>query len=203
MNSSSKIRMIAGAILAAVLLLPVPAYADAIMRSQAMFAETIAEIYVNEDELVLELEIGMDDIPAFRNLLPDEIYKELGYGDQAIAERLQLFFERDIIFKTNGETALGFLALPDGDGPFPGIIVVQEWWGIDDHIKDVAQRFAREGFAAFAPDLYHGKATSEPGEAQKLMMGLDMNRASRELVAAAEDLSGQSFIGGGVGATGF
>jgi hypothetical protein len=98
--------MIAGTILAAVWLLPVPAYADAIMRSQAMFAETIAEIYVNEDELVLELEIGMDDIPAFRNLLPDEIYKELGYGDQAIAERLQLFFERDIIFKANGETLI-------------------------------------------------------------------------------------------------
>jgi hypothetical protein len=106
MNSSSKIRMIAAAILAAVWLLPVPAYADAIMRSQAMFAETIAEIYVNEDELVLELEIGMDDIPAFRNLLPDAIYKELGYGDQAIAERLQLFFARDIIFKANGETLL-------------------------------------------------------------------------------------------------
>ena len=109
----------------------------------------------------------------------------------------------NVEFKTNGETAHGFLARPDGDGPFPGVIVVQEWWGIDDHIKDVAQRFAREGFAAFAPDLYHGKATSEPGEAQKLMMGLDMNRASRELVAAAEDLSGQSFIGGGIGATGF
>ncbi|TDJ43575.1 MAG: hypothetical protein E2O50_04450 [Gammaproteobacteria bacterium] len=106
MNSPSKIRMIVGAMLAAVLLLPVLAHADAIMRSQAMFAETIAEIYVNEDELVLELEIGMDDVPAFRNLLPDEIYKELGYGDQAIAERLQLFFERDIIFKANGETLI-------------------------------------------------------------------------------------------------
>ncbi|MFQ5473325.1 MAG: dienelactone hydrolase family protein, partial [Dehalococcoidia bacterium] len=49
-------------------------------------------------------------------------------------------------FKTNGEAAQGFLARPEGDGPFPGVIVVQEWWGLDDHIKDVAQRFAREGF---------------------------------------------------------
>ena len=106
-------------------------------------------------------------------------------------------------FNTNGQTAQGFLARPEGDGPFPGIIVVQEWWGLDDHIKDVAQRFAGEGFAAFAPDLYHGKAASEPGEAQKLMMALDINRASRELVAAAEDLSRQPFVGGGIGATGF
>ena len=101
-HSSSRIRQIAGVILAAVLLLPLSAHADAIMRSQAMFAETIAEIYVDENELVLELEIGMDDVPAFRNLLPDAIYKELGYGDQPLAERLQLFFERDIIFKANG-----------------------------------------------------------------------------------------------------
>ena len=105
-NSSSRIRTITGAILAAVMLLPLSAHADAIMRSQAMFAETIAEIYVDNDELVLELEIGMDDIPTFRNLLPNEIYKELGYGDQPLAERLQLFFERDIIFKANGATLL-------------------------------------------------------------------------------------------------
>ena len=82
-------------------------------------------------------------------------------------------------FPTNGDTGTGYLAIPQGDGPFPGVIVVQEWWGLDDHIKDVAQRFAGEGFVAFAPDLYHGKVTAEPNEAQKLMMSLDMNRAGR------------------------
>jgi carboxymethylenebutenolidase len=107
-------------------------------------------------------------------------------------------------FKTNGETAAGYLARPAGDGPFPGVIVVQEWWGLDDHIKDVARRFAGEGFAAFAPDLYHGKVVSEPNEAQKLMMALDMPRAVKELVAATDHLSKQSFINGrGIGATGF
>lgn len=107
-------------------------------------------------------------------------------------------------FKTDGETAEGYLARPDGDGPFPGVIVVQEWWGLDDHIKDVARRFAAEGFAAFAPDLYHGKITKEPDEAGKLMMALDMPKASKELAAAAEHLSKQPFIAGrGIGATGF
>ena len=110
----------------------------------------------------------------------------------------------NVEFKTNGETAQGYLARPEGDGPFPGVIVVQEWWGLDDHIKDVARRFANEGFVAFAPDLYHGKVTSEPNEAQKLMMSLDMNRAAKELAAAADHLANQPFIDGrGIGATGF
>lgn len=107
-------------------------------------------------------------------------------------------------FKTNGEAAQGYLARPDGNGPFPGVVVVQEWWGLDDHIKDVARRFAAEGFAAFAPDLYHGKITKEPDEAGKLMMALDMPKASKELAAAAEHLADQPFVDGrGIGATGF
>ena len=106
--------------------------------------------------------------------------------------------------QANGDTLPAFIARPDGDGPFAGVIVVQEWWGLDGHIKDVAQRFAREGFAALAPDLYHGKVTSEPGEAQKLMMSLDMNRASRELTKAADYLASQPFTRGrGIGAIGF
>ena len=110
----------------------------------------------------------------------------------------------NVEFKTNGESAQGFLARPEGNGPFPGVIVVQEWWGLDDHIKDVAQRFADEGFAAFAPDLYHGQVAAEPNEAQKLIMALDMNRAAKELTAAADHLAGQPFIAGrGIGATGF
>src|SRR5712692_7374332 len=94
-------------------------------------------------------------------------------------------------FTINGSTTHGFLAAPEGAGPFPGVIVVQEWWGLDNHIKAVAQRFAREGFLALAPDLYHGKVAGEPGEAQKLMMSLDMNNASRELVKATEYLASQ------------
>jgi carboxymethylenebutenolidase len=107
-------------------------------------------------------------------------------------------------FATNGDKAHGFLARPEGDGPFPGVIVIQEWWGLNDNIKDIARRFAEEGFAAFAPDLYHGKVVSEPDEAQKAMMQLQMSQASEELVKATEWLSGQAFIGGrGIGAIGF
>jgi len=109
-----------------------------------------------------------------------------------------------VSFSGNGEKVDGFLARPEGEGPFPGVIVVQEWWGLEEHIKDVARRFATEGFAALAPDLYHGKATKEPDEAQKMMMALDMGRASKELARAADYLASQPFTRGrGIGATGF
>ena len=104
----------------------------------------------------------------------------------------------------NGAPMPGFLAAPEGDGPFPGVIVVQEWWGLDDHIKHVAQRFAREGFAALAPDLYRGEVAREPDEAQKMMMALDMNRASGELTKAADYLASRPLLQGrGIGAVGF
>lgn len=107
-------------------------------------------------------------------------------------------------FRSNGSTTPGFLARPEGDGPFPGVIVIQEWWGLNENIKDIAQRFAREGYAAFAPDLYHGRVTREPDQAQKLMMALDMPLAAKELVKATEYLAGQKYIAGrGIGATGF
>ena len=107
-------------------------------------------------------------------------------------------------FSANGEIGTGYLAIPEGDGPFPGVIVVQEWWGLDTHIKDVAGRFAKEGFVALAPDLYHGKVTAEPDEAQKLMMSLNMPQASKELVKAADYLASRTEVAGrGIGATGF
>ncbi len=109
-----------------------------------------------------------------------------------------------VSFSTNGDPVDGFLARPQSPGPFPGVIVIQEWWGLDGHIRNVAGRFAAEGFAALAPDLYHGKVTHEPDEAQKLMMALDIARATRELTRAAEYLASQPFIGSrGIGATGF
>ncbi len=66
----------------------------------------------------------------------------------------------------------GHLAIPEGDGPWPGVVVIQEWWGLEDHIKEVANRFAGEGFMALAPDLYYGEVTTEPDEARKLAMSL-------------------------------
>lgn len=107
-------------------------------------------------------------------------------------------------FPANGETGRGYLAVPQGDGPFPGVIVVQEWWGLDEHIKDVARRFAAEGFVALAPDLYHGQVTKEPGEAQKLMMSLNIGEAVKELTKATDYLASRPQVAGrGIGAIGF
>src|SRR5206468_6278720 len=72
-------------------------------------------------------------------------------------------------FKANGSTASGYLAVPDS-GSGPGVVVLQEWWGLDDHIRSVCDRLAADGFVALAPDLYHGETTQEPDEAQQKMM---------------------------------
>lgn len=97
-------------------------------------------------------------------------------------------------FPSNGHTTPGYLARPDDDKPHPGVIVIQEWWGLVPHIKDVAERFAREGFVALAPDLYHGKKAEEPDEARKLSMALDRNRAVLEIMAAARYLGGTNYL---------
>jgi carboxymethylenebutenolidase len=90
---------------------------------------------------------------------------------------------RMVEFPSNGGTTQGYLATPAA-GRGPGVVVIQEWWGLVDHIKDVAERFAREGFVALAPDLYHGQATTEPDEAGKLMMALNIDQAARDLRGA-------------------
>ena len=93
-----------------------------------------------------------------------------------------------IEFSINAHSAPGYLAQPDDDQLHPGIVVIQEWWGLVPHIKDVTERFAREGFVALAPDLYHGQAADEPDEARKLAMALDAQRAVQEIAAAARYL---------------
>jgi len=93
-----------------------------------------------------------------------------------------------IEFPINAHTAPGYLAQPADGQAHPGVVVIQEWWGLVPHIKDVAERFAREGFVALAPDLYHGEAADEPDEARKLAMALDAQRAVQEIAAAARYL---------------
>ena len=87
-------------------------------------------------------------------------------------------------FPNNGGSTSGYLSVPDG-GNGPGVIVIQEWWGLVDHIKEVCDRFASEGFVALAPDLYHGKTTKSPDEAGKLMMAMRIDEAEKDLRAAA------------------
>ncbi|HJS23272.1 MAG TPA: dienelactone hydrolase family protein [Pyrinomonadaceae bacterium] len=91
-------------------------------------------------------------------------------------------------FPFAGGTTGGYLAEPES-GSGPGVVVIQEWWGLVDHIKDVCDRFAAEGFVALAPDLYHGKTTKSPDEAGKLMMAMRIDEAERDLSAAADYLS--------------
>ena len=94
---------------------------------------------------------------------------------------------KDIEFDFNGVTGSGFLALPKQAGAKP-VIVIQEWWGLVPHIKDVVDRLASQGFAAFAPDLYHGQVAKEPDTARKLLMELELDEAAQELTAAAKYL---------------
>jgi carboxymethylenebutenolidase len=80
------------------------------------------------------------------------------------------------------------IAVPES-GSGPGVIVIQEWWGLVPHIVDVTERLARAGFVALAVDHYRGVATTEPDEAQKLMMGLNIERVARDLREASEHLA--------------
>lgn len=96
-----------------------------------------------------------------------------------------------------GEQALmGYLARPEEQGSHPALIVIQEWWGLNDHIKDITRRFAQAGYVALAPDLYHGVVTSEPDEARKLVMQLDRDAAVAEIGSAIDYLLTQDFVAG-------
>ncbi len=99
-----------------------------------------------------------------------------------------------IEFSANGQSVPGYLAMPDDKNMHPGIVVIQEWWGLVPHIMNVAERFAREGFVALVPDLYHGKKSTEPDEARKLVMALDHRRAVEEIAASARYLKGMDRI---------
>jgi len=106
-------------------------------------------------------------------------------------------------FAVNGGTGSGYLAVPGGGGG-PGVLVIQEWWGLVDHIKEVCDRFAAQGFVALAPDLYHGVVTKSPDEAGKMFMALNIAKAGVELRAAADALLARPEVTAPqVGAVGF
>ena len=90
-------------------------------------------------------------------------------------------------FPVSGGSISGYEASPQQGGG-PGVVVIQEWWGLVDHIKDVCDRFAAAGFVALAPDHYHGKTTKSPDEAGKLMMALRIDEAEKELEGAVDYL---------------
>jgi carboxymethylenebutenolidase len=106
-----------------------------------------------------------------------------------------------VSYRSNGGTSEGYLAVPES-GSGPGVIVIQEWWGLVPHIEALADRFAQAGFTALAPDLYHGRRATEPDEAGRLMMGLAMDQAAKDMAGAATHLRTVG-VDGPVGAVGF
>lgn len=92
-------------------------------------------------------------------------------------------------FKSGPETVTGYLAVPGKPGVHPALVVIQEWWGLNDWVKEQARDFAEQGYVALAPDLYHGKVATTPSEARKLMQSMPRDRAIRDLKAAYDFLA--------------
>src|SRR3989441_57577 len=108
-----------------------------------------------------------------------------------------------VSFPSDGRTTEGYLATP-ASGKGPGVVVIQEWWGLVPHIKDVCDRFADEGYVALAPDLYHGESTRSPDEAGKLMMALRIDEAEKDLRGAIQYLlNHDATVGDKTGSIGF
>jgi carboxymethylenebutenolidase len=110
---------------------------------------------------------------------------------------------QNVSFPSNGNVAHGYLAKPPS-GTGPGVVVIQEWWGLDDHIADVTDRLAAEGFVALAPDLYGGKVAHDADEAGEMMSALPVDRAARDLGGAVDFLLADDAVtSSAVGAIGF
>ena len=108
-------------------------------------------------------------------------------------------------FKSNGSTASGYLVTPAA-GSGPGVLVIQEWWGLDSGIKTMADRLGAAGFVALAPDLYHGElaAHDEMDKAGRLMQSMPPDRAGRDMSGAVDYLAGHSAVtSAGIGVVGF
>src|SRR5580698_2377032 len=110
---------------------------------------------------------------------------------------------QNVQFASNGGHAHGYLALPPS-GIGPGVVVIQEWWGLTDHIAEIADRLAAEGFVALAPDLFGGKVAHDSDEAGALMMSLPVDQAARDLGGAVDFLlNHQAVTSTRIGAIGF
>jgi carboxymethylenebutenolidase len=101
---------------------------------------------------------------------------------------------KTVSYKSGDETVQGVLYTPEGKEPFPGIIVIHEWWGLNDWVKEQAAKLSDQGYVTLAVDLYRGKVATTPDEAHEIMRGLPEDRAKRDLHAAVEFLSSQSNV---------
>jgi carboxymethylenebutenolidase len=111
---------------------------------------------------------------------------------------------RIVEFQAGGRAARGYLVEPETKGSHAALIVIHEWWGLNDHIKDIADRFAKNGYVALAPDLYDGTVTKDATKAGELMQGLDQGKALETLEGASEFLKGMAGVDSEkIGVTGF
>ena len=101
---------------------------------------------------------------------------------------------KNVSYKSGDETVQAILYTPEGKGPFPGIVVIHEWWGLNDWVKEQASKLSDQGYVALAIDLYRGKVATTPDEAHELMRGVPEDRAARDLHAAFEFLKSQSNV---------
>jgi carboxymethylenebutenolidase len=110
---------------------------------------------------------------------------------------------QNVTFASNGGQAQGYVKLPES-GRGPGVVVIQEWWGLTSHIASLVDRLAAEGFVALAPDLYGGATTHNAGEAGRLMAELPPDQAARDLAGAVDYLLERDDVSGEqIGAVGF
>ena len=101
---------------------------------------------------------------------------------------------KSVSYKSGDETVQGVLYTPAGKGPFPALVVIHEWWGLNDWVKDQASKLADQGYVTLAVDLYRGKVAKTPDEAHEIMRGVPEDRAKRDLHAAVEFLKSQSNV---------
>lgn len=92
---------------------------------------------------------------------------------------------KPVSYKSGDETVSGILYTPQGKGPFPALVVIHEWWGLNDWVKQQASKLADQGYMALAVDLYRGKVATTPDEAHEIMRGVPNDRANRDLLAAS------------------
>lgn len=107
-------------------------------------------------------------------------------------------------FYASGKAGVNaYLSRPTASGTWPAVIILHEWWGLEEHFRDLGRRLAKEGFVALVPDLYHGKVTADPREAARLKTSLDIEGAIQETLDAVPYLRGLPFVSGKIGITGF
>jgi carboxymethylenebutenolidase len=101
---------------------------------------------------------------------------------------------QDVTYRSGDETVHALLYKPVGQGPFPALVVIHEWWGLNDWVKQQADHYADLGYVTLAIDLYRGQVATTPDQAHEIMRGVPEDRAQRDLLAATAYLRAQNFV---------